>query len=287
MTQWYYVLNGQRIGPVDLETIRTEITAGRLKADDLVWCEGLDNWIPVKQMRNIGHNNQPTSISETQEVIARNNQLPQVKATSFKKMMIWLVSGLIAIIAGAAVGGVFAILSLIGLGLIIAALIYGYVIIHRAWQCMQNLAMPRTTPNKAILLLLVPMLLIFVLTGIILGNLLSGMSLTQMNDLDINALLLNKFSSPSVFIPAIIMVLLNIFLLYWNFVVFHGWYKDYQTLRQFDAPHIPTIPSWCFLAYPIMTILTSFFNFFAIIAIVFYMICLYYMCQVINYCAQK
>ena len=47
--QWYYSLNGKRIGPVTGDDIRQLIAAGTLDNQTLAWKEGYDNWIPIGQ----------------------------------------------------------------------------------------------------------------------------------------------------------------------------------------------------------------------------------------------
>lgn len=44
--QWYYVLNGQRLGPIADDVFREHVQTGVIKADTLVWREGMAEWQP-------------------------------------------------------------------------------------------------------------------------------------------------------------------------------------------------------------------------------------------------
>ena len=45
--QWYYGQGGVQKGPVDSEVMRQLIAAGQVRPDDLVWKEGMANWVPA------------------------------------------------------------------------------------------------------------------------------------------------------------------------------------------------------------------------------------------------
>ena len=44
----YYGIDGQRHGPVDLPTLRERIAAGDVTADDYVWDDDRDDWMPIR-----------------------------------------------------------------------------------------------------------------------------------------------------------------------------------------------------------------------------------------------
>jgi len=50
-TQWYFVENGQRVGPVGEEDMRGLIDAGRVGSDTLVWADGMTDWMPLIQSK--------------------------------------------------------------------------------------------------------------------------------------------------------------------------------------------------------------------------------------------
>ncbi len=47
---WFYVLKGQRQGPVDAGVIATLASSGQLKPDDYVWKKGFENWKKLKDV---------------------------------------------------------------------------------------------------------------------------------------------------------------------------------------------------------------------------------------------
>ena len=54
MTQeWFYSSNGSQIGPVDMAELSRLASGGELKPDDLVWRDGLDNWVPASTVPDV------------------------------------------------------------------------------------------------------------------------------------------------------------------------------------------------------------------------------------------
>lgn len=43
---WYYAREGRQVGPVDEAELRSQIAAGVVRADTLVWREGMAGWLP-------------------------------------------------------------------------------------------------------------------------------------------------------------------------------------------------------------------------------------------------
>ena len=41
---WFYVLNGERMGPVSEEELKNLVSSGELSLDAFVWCDGMDEW---------------------------------------------------------------------------------------------------------------------------------------------------------------------------------------------------------------------------------------------------
>ena len=43
-------LKGEQVGPYKIEDIKGWLNAGHIKGEDLVWFEGSDGWIPIKNL---------------------------------------------------------------------------------------------------------------------------------------------------------------------------------------------------------------------------------------------
>lgn len=48
--QWYYSKNGTQLGPVDESALRSKLASGELSPSDLVWREGLADWLPAARV---------------------------------------------------------------------------------------------------------------------------------------------------------------------------------------------------------------------------------------------
>jgi uncharacterized RDD family membrane protein YckC len=49
-TNWYYARGGQQIGPITLDALRQQASAGALEPGDLVWGEGMPDWVDARQV---------------------------------------------------------------------------------------------------------------------------------------------------------------------------------------------------------------------------------------------
>ncbi len=52
-TRWYRTLYGQKDGPFDAEQLRSLAASGELQPDDLVWKDGLDDWMPARKVKGL------------------------------------------------------------------------------------------------------------------------------------------------------------------------------------------------------------------------------------------
>lgn len=50
MAEWYYGKEAQQFGPIDEATLRARIAAGEVSGSDLVWTEGMVEWIPLSKV---------------------------------------------------------------------------------------------------------------------------------------------------------------------------------------------------------------------------------------------
>ncbi|MDB4816971.1 GYF domain-containing protein [bacterium] len=53
MSEWYYGQGGQQAGPIDEATMRSRIAAGQVGPADLVWREGMAEWLPLAQVAEL------------------------------------------------------------------------------------------------------------------------------------------------------------------------------------------------------------------------------------------
>jgi hypothetical protein len=53
MTQWYCAVGGQKYGPMPFENLATWAAEGRLSAGDLVWGEGMADWVPAASVEGL------------------------------------------------------------------------------------------------------------------------------------------------------------------------------------------------------------------------------------------
>lgn len=49
-SQWRYIRNGQQLGPVSSADLQRLAAAGQLSPTDMVWREGLPNWMPASKI---------------------------------------------------------------------------------------------------------------------------------------------------------------------------------------------------------------------------------------------
>ena len=50
MSQWFHAQDGHQNGPVSAEELRHLVSSGTVGPDDLVWCDGMPEWVPVKTL---------------------------------------------------------------------------------------------------------------------------------------------------------------------------------------------------------------------------------------------
>lgn len=53
VSQWYVYINGQQIGPVNVQQVQSYITSGQMKQQDLVWKNGMANWASADSVPEI------------------------------------------------------------------------------------------------------------------------------------------------------------------------------------------------------------------------------------------
>ena len=51
--EWYYARNNQQQGPVALQALQDMARSGQLQPGDLVWRDGMPNWLPAAQVPDL------------------------------------------------------------------------------------------------------------------------------------------------------------------------------------------------------------------------------------------
>ncbi|RLS81163.1 MAG: DUF4339 domain-containing protein [Planctomycetota bacterium] len=51
--QWFYSNNGHQYGPVDASQLKQLASTGQLGVADLVWRDGMPNWLPASSVRGL------------------------------------------------------------------------------------------------------------------------------------------------------------------------------------------------------------------------------------------
>ncbi|HEY1603481.1 MAG TPA: DUF805 domain-containing protein [Pirellulales bacterium] len=52
-TEWFYSRSGQQLGPISSKDLQELARIGKLAADDLVWKEGLQHWVPARKIKGL------------------------------------------------------------------------------------------------------------------------------------------------------------------------------------------------------------------------------------------
>lgn len=82
---WYYVLKGNRQGPVEKDVINTLITNQELKPDDFVWKKGFDNWKKIKEITEFQNAQAPAPVMESLSIPSAPISAPE-KEFSFNQL---------------------------------------------------------------------------------------------------------------------------------------------------------------------------------------------------------
>lgn len=70
--QWYYSKNGLQLGPVSESDIRSKVATGEIAPTDLVWRDGMSDWLPSSRVPEI----QPASTLASPAPLGGNPDSP-------------------------------------------------------------------------------------------------------------------------------------------------------------------------------------------------------------------
>jgi hypothetical protein len=63
--QWYYSKNGTQLGPVEEGELRAKIGAGEVLPTDLVWREGMTDWLPMARVSELAVSGSPAASQDS------------------------------------------------------------------------------------------------------------------------------------------------------------------------------------------------------------------------------
>ena len=264
MVHWYYAVNGNRVGPLTPQQLKAAADAHQFGANDLVWREGMADWVPAGRIKNLLPPEPPSvnyppyshQVPPQQPYGAPYQQQyssympPRVKPVSYASILWSFLLGCLFVIVLAAIAPtvenkisndaviIIGLLTLFAFSALIYSTVMIYVVVYRSWKCVQSLPDVRTTPGKGVGFLFIPF-----------------------------------------------------FNFYWYFVAYHGWAKDCNKMRQEQGlMNAPQVSEGVFLTYCITLILSIvpvIGGLFWIVAMIMLLIALKQQCRVINYFAHR
>jgi hypothetical protein len=66
MADWYYSKGGQQSGPVSVDQLRQMVASGQVGPQDLVWRDGMANWLPASTVPEVGGGGAPAAAPQPQ-----------------------------------------------------------------------------------------------------------------------------------------------------------------------------------------------------------------------------
>lgn len=75
--EWYYARGNQQQGPVALQVMQEMVRSGQLQPTDLVWRQGMPNWLAASQIPELVSGQSPTTPQQPSPYGAPPQQYPQ------------------------------------------------------------------------------------------------------------------------------------------------------------------------------------------------------------------
>ena len=72
--QWYYTKGRQKVGPISADELKQLAASGQLSRTDLVWTDGMPEWIPAAKRKGLFANRAFPSFSHIPKRIAAGRQ---------------------------------------------------------------------------------------------------------------------------------------------------------------------------------------------------------------------
>ena len=73
MAEWYYGKEAQQFGPIDEATLRARIATGEVSGSDLLWTEGMVEWIPLSKVSQFSDPTPQVGSGESPEKYVTND----------------------------------------------------------------------------------------------------------------------------------------------------------------------------------------------------------------------
>jgi GYF domain 2 len=94
MAKWFYLTDGQPAGPVDSAALKQLATSGRLKPNDKVRREDMQEWYEAKQVKGLfslaqSHSNPPATAPSVKRKKSESNSTPRPKSESGASPSTW------------------------------------------------------------------------------------------------------------------------------------------------------------------------------------------------------
>src|SRR3954466_1434518 len=95
MAKWYYAKGGVQQGPVDLMTLRGMLSRGEITPSDLVWRNGLDEWVEASASPEVSGPAAPIEYFSVVRTTASGSAAPDVYAGFWLRFGAWVLDWII------------------------------------------------------------------------------------------------------------------------------------------------------------------------------------------------
>ncbi|EIL97930.1 GYF domain-containing protein [Rhodanobacter thiooxydans] len=105
---WWYAKGDQRQGPYTAAELKALVASGQIAATDMVWKEGLANWVPASSVAGLfpsGGTGAPPPLPATQVGSDQAAPAPRRKMHGALKAVLWVVGALVVLIVIVAIFG--------------------------------------------------------------------------------------------------------------------------------------------------------------------------------------
>jgi hypothetical protein len=153
---WHYQKDNQPTGPIDFSEVEALIHKSQITRSTKVWREGMADWQPAieTELQSVFSQNMPPPVAPPS--IAPSPPIYQTASSQIspagdvKRLDNWFLTFWICMAAGIPLSFI-----IIGVGGIIAAIVFYCFIIHKLWSLIpMNVA--KTTPGKAVGFMFIP-----------------------------------------------------------------------------------------------------------------------------------